>query len=204
MPSGCELLAQRAGQAFERRFGRGVVAGARRGDPRADRGDVHDRAAAARAHAGQHRLDHRDGAEEVGGEQPLHVGVVAFLDGGAVAVAGVVDQHVDAAEALPRPPHRLRDLRVVGHVERDRERRVRVGVGEVLHARDVARGDDGVVAAASTASASARPRPVEQPVMSQVDTISPFGGSTAEARLRRLDPPSCGLGEPVVGSRDTP
>ena len=45
----------------------------------------------------------RDGAEEVGLEQGSDVGVVALLDRGAVAVAGVVHQDVDAAEARPRP-----------------------------------------------------------------------------------------------------
>ena len=51
---------------------------------------------------GKDGLDHRDGTEEVGFEQRPDFGVVALLDGGAVTVAGVVDQHVDAAETFLR------------------------------------------------------------------------------------------------------
>ena len=50
-------------------------------------------------------------------EQFADVGVIAFLDGCAVTVAGVVDQHVDAAELLLRPIGRVSDLRGVGDVE---------------------------------------------------------------------------------------
>ena len=41
-------------------------------------------------------------AEKIGLEHGADVGVVAFFDGGQVAVAGVVDQHVDAPELLLR------------------------------------------------------------------------------------------------------
>ena len=47
---------------------------------------------------GQHRLDHVHRAEEVRVEQRSHLVVVALLDGGEVAVARVVDEHVEAAE----------------------------------------------------------------------------------------------------------
>ena len=76
------------------------------------------------------------------------VGVVTLLDGGAVAVACVVDQHVDTAEPLLGLPHRGRHLLGVGDVERDREHSVGRGVGQVGDFRDIAGGDDGVVARA--------------------------------------------------------
>ena len=72
--------------------------------------------------------------------------VVALLDGGAVAVAGVVDQDVDRAEALLAGPNGLGHLAGVGDVERDGEGGVGVGVGEVLDGAGVAGGEDGVVA----------------------------------------------------------
>ena len=95
-----DLLAERQRQRLDRGLDRRVVAGALGRDPRADRGEVDDRAGAPRAHAGQHRLDRADGAEDVGVEELADGVVLALLDGGAVAVAGVVDQHVDAAEPL--------------------------------------------------------------------------------------------------------
>jgi hypothetical protein len=101
---------------------------------------------ATSAHPGKDRLDHRDGSVEVGGEEPLDVVVVAFLDGGAVAVAGVVDQDVDPAEALLSLGDGRGDLRGVGDVERQRERGVGVGVGEVLDLGRVACGDDDIQA----------------------------------------------------------
>ena len=57
---------------------------------------------AARTHAGQHGLDHRDDAEVVRVEERADLVVLAFLDGRHVAVAGVVHEHVDAAEGALR------------------------------------------------------------------------------------------------------
>ena len=71
-----------------------------------------------RAHARQDGLDQRHRTEEVGREQGGYVAVVALLDGGAVAVAGVVDQDVDRAEALVAGPNGLSHLPGVGDVER--------------------------------------------------------------------------------------
>jgi len=51
------------------------------------------------AHPGQDGPDQRGRAEEVGGEQLLDL-ILGRLDGGAVAVAGVVDQDIDGAEAF--------------------------------------------------------------------------------------------------------
>ena len=57
----------------------------------------HDCFAATAPHAGEDGLDHRDGPEDVGVEQLSGVAVVAFLDGGAVAVARVIHQDVGPA-----------------------------------------------------------------------------------------------------------
>ncbi len=93
-----DLLGQRLGQRLERELRRGVVGVGRVGDEPGHRGDVDDVPAALRAHPGQHRLERVDDAEVVGVEERAHLGVVALLDRRQVAVAGVVDQHVDAAE----------------------------------------------------------------------------------------------------------
>src|SRR5580700_1213135 len=78
------------------------------------RGDVHDRAAPPFAHPGQHGLDQRDRAEEVGGEHLLDLVPGCLLDGGAVAMAGVIDQDIDGAETLPGGADDVTDLGVVG------------------------------------------------------------------------------------------
>jgi len=81
-------------------------------------------------------------------EQSADVGVVAFLYRGAVTVAGVVDQHVDAAEPIVGLLHSGGDLFGIGDVEPDGEHPVGHGVSQVGDARGIACGDDGVVAGA--------------------------------------------------------
>lgn len=90
-------------------------------------------ARSAGAHGRQHRLDHVDGAEVVHVEQLSDLGVLTLFHRGQVAVSGVVDQHIDSAEAPVGRRHRGRDLAGVGHVERDGQRPVAELVGEVLH-----------------------------------------------------------------------
>jgi hypothetical protein len=82
-------------------------------------------------------------------EQGADVGVVAFFDGGAVAVAGVVDQHIDAAEPLFCLLHSGGDLFGTGDVKRKGEHTFGRALGQVGDSRDVAGGDDGVVAFAN-------------------------------------------------------
>ena len=55
------------------------------------------------------------------------LGVVALLDRGQVAVAGVVDEHVDPAEGALGLARRPLDLGAVGDVERERRSRARDG-----------------------------------------------------------------------------
>ena len=86
-------------------------------------------------HPGQHGLDHGDGAEEVGREQLGDVVVLTFFHRGPVAVAGVVDEHVDASEPVRGLLHGGRDLGVVRHVERYSERGLGVGLDQVLDLR---------------------------------------------------------------------
>jgi hypothetical protein len=118
IPSGWTSLAQAGGQGLQRGLGGRVVARSDRGTTRADRGNVHDRAAAPLAHPGQDSLDQRGRAEEVGGEEFLDLVPGCLLDGRAVAVAGVIDQDIDSAEALLGGAHDVTPLGVIGDIER--------------------------------------------------------------------------------------
>jgi transcriptional regulator with XRE-family HTH domain len=146
-PERDDLLAQRLGHGFQRGLAGRVVAGPDGGTARPDRGDADDRAAALRPHAGQDGLNQRARPEEVGREQLLDLIVGGLLDGGAVAVAGVVHEHVDGAEALPGGPHDGAYLGVVGDVQRERERGAGAGPGEILDRGGVARCHHDVLAA---------------------------------------------------------
>jgi hypothetical protein len=88
-----------------------------------------------------------NGAEEVRLEQGADLGVVAFFDRGAITVAGIVDQYVDAAtEPLLGLLHDRGDLLGFGDVKGGGEHALRCRVGQIGHLRDVACGDDSIVA----------------------------------------------------------
>jgi hypothetical protein len=74
--------------------------------------------------------------------------VVAFFDGGAVSIAGVVDQDVDAAKALFGLLYRRGDLVGLGDVKGDGEYLLWSAIGKVGNARGVPCSYDGVVAGA--------------------------------------------------------
>ena len=142
-----EFGGQRLRQAFDGEFGGVVVAGAGKADEAADGADIHHVAGAAGAHAGQRRLGHGDEAEHVGFEHGAYFGILAFLDGGQVAVAGVVHEHVQAAELRLGGGDGGGDLARIVHVERQSQSAILVAGDEILHAGRVARGDDGAAAA---------------------------------------------------------
>jgi hypothetical protein len=141
---GSGLQAQRVRDPLDGELGRGVVAGSRRGGAAADRGDVDDRPATPVPHAGQHLFGQVHQAEEVRREQLGDVGRVGFLNRGAVAVAGIVDQHVHAAEPLSRLAGRLDDLVVIAYVQAHGQRGLRMAVDEILNGRDITGGDNRV------------------------------------------------------------
>ncbi len=166
-----------------------AVVVARRGEAReaADRRHVHDQAAALPAHDGKHRLRHVDQAEDVRLEHRAHGAVLTFLDRREIAVAGVVDERIDATEALHGLGDGVVDLLAPGDVERQDERPVVAVRGDVRKRR----GSRAVTTArqprASTSCASARPKPVEQPVINQTG-LSRFIISESPVQLRRRQP----------------
>ena len=135
-----DFRAQPCRQPFEGAFRGRIIARARRGAAGADRGNIDDGPATPRPHSRQHRLDQRHRPEEVGGEKFIDVRFVGLLHGGAIAVAGIVDEHVHRAELRLSPPHRLGDLRAVGDVQRKCERGIGIAGNEALYFPRIAGG----------------------------------------------------------------
>ena len=76
------------------------------------------------AHAGQHRASHSEEAEHVGIELRANFRLLAFFYGRLIAVAGVVDQHIDASEFRFGGGDSRGDLRRIRHVEIECQRAV--------------------------------------------------------------------------------
>ena len=99
------------------------------------------------AHDRQHGASNGGEAEEIGVEHRAHFGVVAFLDGREIAVAGVVDEDVDAAEAGLGRLDRGVDLILLVDVEGERKAVLVVAGDNAVDLRFVARRHDDTVAA---------------------------------------------------------
>ncbi len=113
-----DLEPQRVAQRLQRVLGRVVPAAAREGQAAAHRADVDDLAPALRAHRRQRQLRQPREAEDVRLELPADGVERDRLDGAALAVAGVVDQHADRARRALDLGDRRRHRRLVGDVER--------------------------------------------------------------------------------------
>jgi len=112
--------------------------------------NVDDRAAASLAHRGQDGLDQRDRTEEVGGKELLGRIFVCLFDCAAVAMAGVIDQDIDGAEAILGGTRDVTHLHVFCDFERDRERGIGMRPDEILdRCRVTSRRNDGLAAATS-------------------------------------------------------
>ena len=95
-------------------------------------------------HTRQCGTGHGGESEEVDLEHATDLGVLALLDGGEVTDAGIVHQHIDAAEPGLRRVHRRRDLRRVGHIQLQHQRIFHGG--ELAERVGVARRHDNVAA----------------------------------------------------------
>ncbi|MCY1524804.1 hypothetical protein D9M68_597580 [compost metagenome] len=108
---------QRLAEAFHGELGGAVHAPAVIGLVTAQRRDVDDAAGALAAHVRQHRAGNVEQAEDVGRVDALDFGGAGFLHRAEDAVAGVVQQDVDAAEALDALGDRRMGLALAGHVK---------------------------------------------------------------------------------------
>jgi hypothetical protein len=100
MPKRCDLLRERFHPYLERVLGRGVGRGEAATDEASGRRDGDDLTGPLLAQDGQDRPGDVEGAEEVGLHLGAHLIGAECLEEARVEVAGVVDEHVDAAEAL--------------------------------------------------------------------------------------------------------
>src|SRR6266404_2272478 len=86
-----------------------------------DRGDVDDDAAAAGNHLARHALQAEEHALAVDAHDAVPVGLGEIHDVRAPGDAGIVDQHIDAAERLDHAAHHLVDARQVADVGGQRQ-----------------------------------------------------------------------------------
>ncbi|MNS73536.1 hypothetical protein D3C72_1069790 [compost metagenome] len=141
-----DFLAQHLADAFQRELAAAVPGDARQGDEAAHGGDVEDVAAAARAHVRQHGLDQRGRTEHVHFELMAQFVQRGFFEDAFVAVAGVVDQHVDGADVGFHAGHQCIDGGGIGDVQQAAEGATRREGFEILTGGFAAHGADHAMA----------------------------------------------------------
>lgn len=143
----CDLGDQCVRQSLDRVLGRGQQSHTGVGGLPVDRGALEDVSGSLGAEYRQCRAEHVEHSEDVGVEHGAGLRVGGFLDGSEESVAGVVGDHVDAAEPRERALHRFPDGLLVTHVCPDEEQAVAVRFGQFVQGSGVA-GDrrDGIAA----------------------------------------------------------
>ena len=116
-PEWGDLGCERFGDGLERELRRAVGAEPGGCELTAHRADLDDRPVSALAHAGQHRLEEPDGADEHRLVPSLELVDVDLLHRADRSIAGIVDEHVDAPEPVDRRPDRRADVLWFCHVE---------------------------------------------------------------------------------------
>ncbi len=96
-------------------------------------------ARALRTHHRQGRARQIDDVEQVGLDLVAKIGRRHLLERRGMAIAGVVDQHVKAAEGAARKLDRPRGGGLVGHVELDRQQTIAMSALQIREPRGIAR-----------------------------------------------------------------
>ena len=151
------LDGEHAAEAVDRELG-GLIAGDARGAAHAaaNRGELHDGAAALCPQLRDHRLGHVVHAPEIGLELGPKIGLVARLDGCDVRVPRVVDDDVKPAETPGTRRDRGTDRSAVGDIEGERQHAVAVLLRDLGKLSGLARsGDDAVTSVESGADEGA-------------------------------------------------
>ena len=139
-----DLEAQRLHPPLDAELGGGVGGAEGLAGDAGGRADRDDRARTLPAHHGQHRACHVHRPDQIGGQLPLDLLGRQLLEEAGIEVAGVVDEHVDAAEALERRPHRRLRGREARDVELDDQQVVRLAERRTDRLGVAAGRDDGM------------------------------------------------------------
>jgi hypothetical protein len=123
-PEPGDLLGERFGQPFQRPLGGVVDAQAGEGDDAREAGYLQDVPAALLAEQRDGRLGDPQGAEQVGLDLAAHLGFGQLLDESEMAIAGVIDHHIEAAEMGVGALDSGDTGRAVGDIQGDRQDRV--------------------------------------------------------------------------------
>lgn len=142
---GGHLLGQGLGGPLQGGFGGGVISVAQGTPHPADGGDVADPSPAPLPHTGKGGPDEVHGPEEVDCKELCHLMGLALFDGSPVAVAGVVHQHVDAAEGALGLRHRPGNAVCTAEVQRQGQGPAGVGRGKGCQGGRVPGGEGGPV-----------------------------------------------------------
>ncbi len=143
---GLHLEGESFRKTFEGKLGGRVGAEAGKGELTADAADVDDGAGALGAEGRQEGAGDGDGAEEVGFKLGAEFGFGGFFDSADGAIAGVVDEHVDATEVSESGAGGGGDLSRIGDIESERQDTIGGEGRDGGETGGVARGDDDAVA----------------------------------------------------------
>ena len=130
-PRALDLVTQRLEQAVQRVLA-GVVGAAIEQRGKTRQRAEHDDLPVPGDQAGQYRLGAVQRAKIVDRHDPLKHLQIGIGKGAAVADAGIVDQHIDAAKTLHRQRHGLLHRHRVGHVAAQAHGLYMVMIGQVL------------------------------------------------------------------------
>ena len=97
---GAELLTGGRGETGQRRLRRRIGAAVGQREARQHRSDHDDAAVSSPAHAGKDELAQTHGSEDIGLEQAVDGGARQLLERTRLALAGIVDEHIDRADLL--------------------------------------------------------------------------------------------------------
>ena len=156
------------------------------------------------AHHGQHRPGHRHRAEQVGLDLRAHLLGRELLEEAGQEAAGVVEQHVDTAEAVDGSGHGVLGAVGVGHVEGgDEQVLVRAdgrahGVGVAAGGHDVVTGGQGRAGELDAhAATGAGDKPSLRHGLDGRSALGPEGGAVSPPHER----PRARLGPWIAGAR---
>ena len=143
----CKLSMQRLREAFDSKLAGVVITPARRTNQTANRRQIDDVPRSLRAKMRQERTRHADQPEDIRLEDGHVLRFGRLFNRSCQTVARIVDEHIHAAKFLDCRADRCLNRRLVGHVERDCKRRLRMLCNQVIQCLRLTRRRDDLMAA---------------------------------------------------------